>query len=173
MEKNSKREEVIMGIYFIEQDCDGGYMKIGVAGNVSKRMYGLQCASPHKLNLIGFYNIHKPFTEIQIEQALHKFFKAARMRGEWFRPSCYMYDFIGRASRIGVVKALQERTTLEYGTEALWGIRDFGNAYNTFYKTARSLWGYGDLETLGYMIRETEELVSDLKRRYYANYRRK
>lgn len=74
-------------IYFIRDEA--GYIKIGYATNVSYRMNALQTASRQKLTLLA----RVPGSTLD-EKALHRRFRAARVRGEWFRPTPELRAYI-------------------------------------------------------------------------------
>lgn len=57
-------------------------MKIGWAKDPYARLDALQCGSPHKLHLVGYF----PGSH-QDEKALHYAWPAERVRGEWFNLS--------------------------------------------------------------------------------------
>ena len=65
-------------IYLIEA-LGTGLVKIGYSNNPSKRLSGLQTASPHDLTLFRVLP-----GEIEDEHDLHQRFSIHRVRGEWF-----------------------------------------------------------------------------------------
>lgn len=67
-------------VYFIRAQTLG-LIKIGVAGDLDKRLAGLQCGSPDKLEVIGTI-----VGENKLERELHKRFAHLRQHGEWFSP---------------------------------------------------------------------------------------
>ncbi|MBW2003075.1 MAG: GIY-YIG nuclease family protein [Deltaproteobacteria bacterium] len=76
-------------IYFIRSGKKGA-IKIGYSkNNIKDRMGELQVGSPELLTLIGVMegNINK-------EKELHRKFKKYLIRGEWFRPSAEIKNFI-------------------------------------------------------------------------------
>ena len=76
-------------IYFI-QCGDNGPIKIGYTNNdVQTRMNQLQTGCPNKFRLLWVYTDNY-YTESQI----HEMFTHERIRGEWFRPSTELLDFI-------------------------------------------------------------------------------
>lgn len=71
-------------IYFI-QAGDGGPVKIGFCrtrAGVRRRLKGFQTSHAQELYLLG---VHPG--DLDDEQALHRAFRAAHIRGEWFRPT--------------------------------------------------------------------------------------
>lgn len=68
------------GVYFVQQGNDGP-IKIGVSGNVDKRIRSLSTSSPLPLRLLAVL----PGGRGE-EQELHKRLAAHRLGGEWFAP---------------------------------------------------------------------------------------
>jgi hypothetical protein len=81
-------------VYFVA--CDG-FVKIGVANNVEKRIRELQVGCPHTLDLIGLAEGGR-----ELEAAYHKRFRKLRVAGEWFRLAPPLTDEIMRFVRIGL-----------------------------------------------------------------------
>lgn len=79
-------------IYFIQQ-TPGGQIKIGTAVNVATRLSTLQTASASILQVLAV--MPGGTTE---EQALHRRFGHARIRGEWFTPTPDVLAFIEEVS---------------------------------------------------------------------------
>jgi len=76
-------------IYFI-QCGENGPIKIGQTGNgVEERLGQLQTGCPYGLRVLWVYN-GSDWTE----ETVHKKFSHERIRGEWFRPSSTLIDFI-------------------------------------------------------------------------------
>jgi hypothetical protein len=82
------------GTYVYFAACDG-FVKIGIAKNVEKRLRELQIGCPHKLDLIGLVEGGR-----EIEAAYHKRFRKLRASGEWFRLAPPLTDEITRLVRI-------------------------------------------------------------------------
>ncbi len=76
-------------VYFIR---DGDYVKIGVSGNVEKRMDAMLGHNPHEIELLACF----PGTT-RTEKALHALFAFCRYRREWFYATPQIYDFINAA----------------------------------------------------------------------------
>lgn len=72
-------------VYFI-QAGKRGPIKIGVAGNVRKRLDSLQTASPYRLRLRA-----SVFGDERTEAAYHRMFAEHRMHGEWFKPAATIH----------------------------------------------------------------------------------
>jgi len=72
-----------MFVYLIQQD-QSGFVKIGISGNVTKRLRDLQSANPHLLSVK--YTVNCPSFEIAsaIEKRLHNRFATFRLTNEWF-----------------------------------------------------------------------------------------
>jgi T5orf172 domain len=75
-------------VYFIQEE-NRGYIKIGSAENVEKRLKGLQVGNPDKLKIL-----HKTSGGQNLELFLHKKFKEYHIRGEWFRDSEEIINYI-------------------------------------------------------------------------------
>lgn len=79
-------------IYFILAE-EVGRVKIGITTNIRARMYDLQNSSPVELKLIALFE-NKTFED---ERFLHAVFSDYRIRGEWFRYSDEIKDFLGNS----------------------------------------------------------------------------
>jgi len=77
-------------IYFIQQGFRGP-IKIGVAGDVHKRLASLQSASPQSLFLVGMKE-----GSYEEELKLHCKFNKNRIRGEWFNATQELCDFANK-----------------------------------------------------------------------------
>lgn len=75
-------------IYFMQGQC-GGPIKIGCSSSPEKRLKELQTGYPDTLVLL----LMIPGNEA-IERALHRQFKASKLKGEWFRPDDYVVEAI-------------------------------------------------------------------------------
>lgn len=70
-------------VYIIESAA--GLVKVGIAGNLEKRLRSLQTGSPHKLRLVdAFFLPDKKFAKT-VENQAHERFSFSRAEGEWFR----------------------------------------------------------------------------------------
>jgi hypothetical protein len=67
-----------MRVYFIQ--AESGPVKIGIAGDVQKRLDGLQSANHERLAVIAVME-----GDPALEAALHARFQPGRIRGEWFK----------------------------------------------------------------------------------------
>jgi hypothetical protein len=81
-----------MRIYFV-QAGKGGPIKIGLAGDVVRRLNSLQTANPETLFLLAtaLSGARRVFRE---EALIHRTFSAFHVAGEWFRPEPELLDFI-------------------------------------------------------------------------------
>jgi hypothetical protein len=73
-------------IYFIQTTA---YIKIGLAKDPIKRLASFQIASPKKLHLVGLIE-GRSWTEAK----LHRQFADIRVRGEWFRATPELRQWI-------------------------------------------------------------------------------
>lgn len=76
-------------VYFIQAGVSGP-IKIGVAGNPMLRLAQLQTSSSEHLRLVATI----PGTGAKGEKLLHRRFAAHHQRGEWYRPSVELLEYI-------------------------------------------------------------------------------
>ena len=69
-----------VGFVYIIQCHD--FVKVGVASNVAKRMYGLQTGCPYELRLLASWMSRHA---IRDERRLHLKWRRYEVRGEWFQ----------------------------------------------------------------------------------------
>jgi hypothetical protein len=63
------------------------FIKIGITGNMDKRLASLQNASPLRLRVIETkYYRGIGLSTYEIEKKLHRYLQEYRVRGEWFLP---------------------------------------------------------------------------------------
>lgn len=74
--------------YFLE--C-GEFIKIGFSRNLKGRLDMLSCGNPYPIKLLATIRGWK-----HIETDLHERFASARHRGEWFRKTPELLDFVER-----------------------------------------------------------------------------
>ena len=74
-----------MKVYFI-QSGKKGPVKIGVSSDPIERMKTMQTGNPENLKLIAELICKSKKHAYEIEYKLHKRFKWAKKRGEWFNP---------------------------------------------------------------------------------------
>lgn len=70
------------GVYFLRSQ---GFVKIGYATDLVRRMEALQIANPIDLELVLFLQTRTLSDAVTLERALHRRFAQHRHRGEWFR----------------------------------------------------------------------------------------
>jgi len=90
-ERQAASIESSSSVYFVADE--DGYIKIGLAGSVSARLQSLQTASRQQLRLVATM----PGGRAD-ERALHLRFGADHVRGEWFKPSDDLLDFIAQVA---------------------------------------------------------------------------
>jgi hypothetical protein len=77
-------------VYFV-QGCRSGLVKIGRATNFRGRLSAIRSQSSEPIRVLGIIETDLPAAE---ERQLHARFAAERARGEWFRPTPAMLNFI-------------------------------------------------------------------------------
>lgn len=80
-------------VYFIR--APDGLIKIGVSGNVRRRLAQLQLGFDHPLTLLGTMT-----GGFATEGMLHRLFVESRTGGEWFAPSMRLLEFIDENAEI-------------------------------------------------------------------------
>ena len=60
-----------MYVYFIQEDCKNGHVKIGKSSDVAERYRTLQTANPRKLVIIGIIKAKSEANALSIEKDLH------------------------------------------------------------------------------------------------------
>lgn len=98
--RQARKIESEMSIYFV-QAGENGPIKIGRADDVYARLDNLQTGNAEELRLLVHVDGDRA-----LEGTLHTHFDKDRIRGEWFRPSPELLQFIAK---------LNESTT---GTES-------------------------------------------------------
>lgn len=83
------RVDVSVYIYFIQAGCTGP-IKIGRSHDPYRRLDGLQTANPEKLSLLAAFPVDDKINE----SSLHCTFDHLRIRGEWFKPTNDLLNFI-------------------------------------------------------------------------------
>jgi hypothetical protein len=84
-------------VYFV-QCGEHPLVKIGFASDLTQRLASLQIGCPFLLRLIGRIDGATP----QDEYAIHRAFSHLRTRGEWFRLTKDVFDYIARRATGGV-----------------------------------------------------------------------
>jgi hypothetical protein len=80
-------------VYFIGRGEDGP-IKIGIAHDPEKRRIDLQVAVPEELYILAAFR-----GDIAVERMLHAIFEPDHIRGEWFRRSPALVEFIGHLTK--------------------------------------------------------------------------
>ena len=66
-------------VYILESD---GFIKIGIANDVQRRIKNLQCGNPHEIRLLNSVYSNDPST---VERVLHRRLDRYNIRLEWFK----------------------------------------------------------------------------------------
>lgn len=82
-------------VYFI-LNYDSEAIKIGMAKNVERRLDNLQTSSPSTLKLLSKIQAKSVNKARELEQSLHRKFDKYRIRGEWFKASVELLDYIDK-----------------------------------------------------------------------------
>ena len=85
-------------LYLIEEEGDG-YLKIGVATDVSARISTLQTGNVRRLKELCSVGPLSRKTAFALESKVHKALSDLRVVGEWFEPSARL-GFIQEASAL-------------------------------------------------------------------------
>jgi hypothetical protein len=75
-------------VYFI-QDSGSGLIKIGYSTNVNSRLQAIQQGMPTEVKLLKYIHGDK-----ELESELHERFSESRQRGEWFKPTNELLEFV-------------------------------------------------------------------------------
>lgn len=70
-----------MNVYFVQAGDERGPIKIGISGDVAKRVSSIQTGNPQPCRLLASFE-HK--NAVDVERRLHDTFSDLRMEGEWF-----------------------------------------------------------------------------------------
>lgn len=79
-EKRVQKSDKWQYVYIVEMETTG-YIKIGVASNIQKRLSSMQSSSPFKMLLLGCIKKEDAY---KYEAKVHEKYKQFRVRGEWF-----------------------------------------------------------------------------------------
>lgn len=79
------------GVYFIRRSGDGA-IKIGYSRDVARRIGALQTGCPDNLTLAGLMTGGTKADEWNLQQR----FRALSIRGEWFKPTPELLEYVGR-----------------------------------------------------------------------------
>lgn len=83
-----------MYLYFIRCHSNANCIKIGRAVNPEARLNELQVGNPHDLSLIFAYKLKSAKHSVDAETRVHRTFKYANVRGEWFSADSALREFI-------------------------------------------------------------------------------
>jgi len=87
---------------YVIQAGKNGPVKIGqTSGEIKDRISQLQTGCPYELKLVWLF----PKGTIEAEAQAHKDLEAERIRGEWFKPSLEVFNYIEQHFRV-MVKCL-------------------------------------------------------------------
>lgn len=112
--QRSSRKRKTGGVYFIRFGNDGS-IKIGTAHDIARRRVALQISCPEALVILGRLRpdvearlqrraprvlVNRSSMEHTAEHVVHEMFSAARIRGEWFRPTRSLMKFIAENAEV-------------------------------------------------------------------------
>ncbi len=80
-------------VYFISTKRKN-VVKIGIANNPNKRLKTFQTANHEELIILRVIKVENRALAFKLETALHKKFKRYHIRGEWFKLTPTIIDFI-------------------------------------------------------------------------------
>ena len=76
-------------LYVVKPKYKEGPFKIGIAGNLQKRLETLQTAHYEDLEVVMVVEMENPRS---LEKRLHRRFREYRIRGEWFAANRYLHE---------------------------------------------------------------------------------
>lgn len=84
-----KKKPAVAKKHYLYAISNGEQVKLGMSGDVNKRLKALQTSSPSDLVVLWKYYIaNTPADAIKIEKRLHRACKEFHVRGEWFSMGC-------------------------------------------------------------------------------------
>jgi len=84
-----KKKPTAIKKHYLYAISNGQEIKLGMSGDVNKRLKSMQTASPSELVVLWKYYIaNTPSDAIKVEKRLHRACKAYHIRGEWFTMDC-------------------------------------------------------------------------------------
>lgn len=87
-----ERRDARQGVYFVESN---GFIKVGVAVDVRARWVGDRTDNPHPITRLGYIPVRgSSGLANALEGEIHRLFAPCRHRGEWFRASAGLLQFI-------------------------------------------------------------------------------
>jgi hypothetical protein len=81
----------VRGVYFV---CCQGFVKIGHAKDIRKRISGIAQMNPHRVWLRAYINTDSEAESRRLEAELHERFKDDRYRLEWFHYTDRIRSFV-------------------------------------------------------------------------------
>jgi predicted GIY-YIG superfamily endonuclease len=142
--------EDVMIIYFIQEEPDGA-IKIGQTSNISKRLASLQTGGARQLKVLHSFEVSDERAN-QEEKHIHHCFRNRRMRGEWFSPCPYMYDYIDYIKKNGYFVTWEEKIQEEFDGDK------FCELYNKTFSLIDATRAYGDIRRVNALADDLEEL---------------
>jgi hypothetical protein len=82
------------GVYFLQAGYGEGPIKIGMSGDVDRRVRTIQGMHYEDLALLGVIECDDVDQAYRVECQLHLRFAGTRIRGEWYRPCLELYQAI-------------------------------------------------------------------------------
>ena len=84
-----RKKPIVAKKHYLYAISNGDQVKLGMSGDVNKRLKSMQTASPAELVLLWKYYIaNTPADAMKIENMLHRACKQFHIRGEWFEKEC-------------------------------------------------------------------------------------
>ncbi len=145
----------IMIIYFIQEEPDGA-VKIGQTSNIAKRLAHLQTSCSRPLKVLFSFDVPDEKANYA-ENHIHHCFRNRRMKGEWFSPCPYLYDYIKAISAGGFFVDWNEALKEESNGDK------FNELYNKNFRMIEEIKEYGDIRRIEALVNDLEELVTYAK----------
>lgn len=144
-----------MIIYFIQEEPDGP-VKIGQTGNVVNRLTSIQTSCSRQLKVLFCFEVPDEKANYA-EYHIHQCFKNRRMKGEWYSPCPYLYDYIKRIEEKGFfVNPLDEEEEYIAGDQ-------FSSLYNQTFQLIEDTVKYGDIRRINDLVDDLRELLDYAK----------
>ena len=80
-------------VYIIQTSISGN-IKIGIASDVKRRIYGIQTSNHEVIKILHCCKYETLSKAKEMESVLHGWFRDHNVKGEWFKPSTYLLSFI-------------------------------------------------------------------------------
>ena len=151
-----------MTIYFIQEELDGP-IKIGQTGDVVKRLAILQVGCPRQLKVLFCFEVPDEKANY-VETHIHQCFKNKKMRGEWYLPCPYLYDYIKRIKDKGFfVNPTEDEEEYIAGDK-------FSLMYNQIFWFIEETKQYGDQRRIVDLEKDLTELLVYLRTGHIGEY---